>query len=89
MALLEAMAMKRPVAATAVGGVPAVLRDGVEGLLAPPGAPQALADALERLVRDPALRARLGAAGRACVEAGFSASAMLTRVFDLYEERRA
>ena len=88
-ALLEAMAMRRPVAATSVGGVPGVVREGIEGLLVPPGAPDALAEALERLVADPALRARMGAAGRDCVVARFSAAAMLTRVFDLAEGESA
>lgn len=85
MALLEAMAMARPVAATAVGGIPGVVRDGVEGLLVPPGAPEALAGALERLAADPALCARMGAAGRAAIEERFSAVAMLDRLFALYE----
>lgn len=85
MAMLEAMAMGRPVAATAVGGVPNVLSDSVEGLLVPPSAPEALADALERLVADPALRARLGAAGRAHVEARLSGAAMMNRLFAAYE----
>lgn len=85
MALLEAMAMARPVAATAVGGVPGVIRDGVEGLLVPAREPTALADTLERLVADPALRLRMGAAGRAVVETRYSAAAMLKRLFNLYE----
>jgi glycosyltransferase involved in cell wall biosynthesis len=84
MALLEAMAMELPVAATAVGGVPDVLRDGVEGLLVPARDPEALARALETLVADPALRARLGAAGRATVAARFGAAAMQDRLFALY-----
>jgi glycosyltransferase involved in cell wall biosynthesis len=86
MALLEAMAMRLPVVATMVGGVPGVVRDDVEGLLVAPRAPAALAEAMERLVGDAALRRRLGAAGRSCVETRFSASAMLGRLFHLYEE---
>jgi glycosyltransferase involved in cell wall biosynthesis len=85
MALLEAMAMALPVATTAVGGVPDVVRDGVEGFLVPPGAPEALAEAVGRLVADADLRARMGAAGRRCIEARFSAAAMLDRLFHLYE----
>jgi glycosyltransferase involved in cell wall biosynthesis len=85
MALLEAMAMALPVATTAVGGVPGVVRDGVEGFLVPPGAPEALAEAVGRLVADADLRARMGAAGRRCIDAHFSAAAMLDLLFHLYE----
>lgn len=62
--LLEAMAAGKACVATAVGGVPDVVRDGVEGLLVPPRDAPALAAALERVLRDDALAARLGAAGR-------------------------
>jgi glycosyltransferase involved in cell wall biosynthesis len=63
-ALMEAAAVGLPVVATAVGGVPEVVTDGVEGVLVPPKDPLALADAIERLVTDEALRARLAAAAR-------------------------
>jgi glycosyltransferase involved in cell wall biosynthesis len=72
--LLEAMALGRPVVATAVGGTPELVRHEVDGLLVPPGAPEAMASALERVARDEALRRRLGAAGRARAH-GFSAAA--------------
>jgi glycosyltransferase involved in cell wall biosynthesis len=58
----EAMAAGLPVVATAVGGLPELL--GATGLLVPPGDPQALADALERLLTDPALAADLAEAAR-------------------------
>jgi glycosyltransferase involved in cell wall biosynthesis len=61
-AVMEAMAVGLPVVATAVGGVPEGVRDGVEGLLVPSRRPELLADALETLVRDPARRATLAAA---------------------------
>jgi len=64
MALLEAMAWARAIVATAVGGVPDVLSDGSDGLVVPPGDPDALAAALARLAGDPELRGRLGAAAR-------------------------
>jgi glycosyltransferase involved in cell wall biosynthesis len=60
----EAMAYGRPVVATAVGGLPDAIEDGVTGLLVPPGDATALRDALERLLAEPALRARLGEAAR-------------------------
>ena len=53
--VLEAMAAGLPIAATAVGGVPEILEEGVTGLMVPPGDPQALADAMLRILRDKAL----------------------------------
>ncbi len=61
----EAMAHGRPVVASAVGGLLDAVEDGVTGLLVPPGDPTALRVALDRLLADPALAARLGASGRA------------------------
>ena len=65
MACAEAMAHGRPVVASAVGGLLDLVEDGVTGLLVPPGDVAALRSALERLLADPELRARLGAAARA------------------------
>lgn len=70
--LLEAMAQAVPVVATAAGGVPEIVRDGRDGLLVPPGDPEALARALGRLLSDEALRDRLAAAGRRRVASDFS-----------------
>lgn len=64
LALIEGMAAGCAVVGSAVPGVREVLEDGVEGLLVAGGDPRALADALERLLRDDALAARLGEAGR-------------------------
>lgn len=61
---LEAAAHGLPVVAHEVGGVAEAVADGVTGLLVPPDEPARLAEAFEKLVRDPALRARLGTAGR-------------------------
>ena len=61
----EAMAYGRPVVATAVGGLPDAIDDGVTGLLVPPRDPAALRAALERLLRDSDLRVQLGEAARA------------------------
>jgi len=63
-ALLEAMAMERPVVATAVGGVPEIVRSGVEGMLVDDGDVDGFASALHALLTQPKLRRRLGAAGR-------------------------
>jgi len=63
-ALMEAMSMEVPVVATGAGGVPELIDDGVEGILVPPRDPVRLADALERILKDPELASRLGHAGR-------------------------
>ena len=84
--ILEAMAQHRPVVASAVGGIPEVLTDGQDGLLVPPADPAALAEACIRLACSPDLRARLGEAGRATVEARFSLDAMVRRIEAVYDE---
>ncbi len=73
--LMEAMAMEIPCVATWINGVPELIRNGIDGLLVPPADEEALADALEKLIDDPALGARLGASGR-------------RRVLDLYNLER-
>jgi glycosyltransferase involved in cell wall biosynthesis len=70
--LLEAMAMRLPVVSTGVTGVPEIVDDGVNGYVVPQHDAEALAGALERLLADPALRERLGAAGRDKVERVFN-----------------
>jgi glycosyltransferase involved in cell wall biosynthesis len=62
--LMEATSVGLPIVATSVGGVPQVITDGVEGLIVPPGDPERLADALQRVAADPVLRDRLGRAAR-------------------------
>ena len=63
-ALMEAMSAGLPVVASSTGGIPELVNHDHNGFLVPPGDPQALADALERLAVDAALRDRLGRAGR-------------------------
>ncbi len=86
-ALLEAMAAGVPSVATAVGGIPEAVADGETGFLipAPPRADD-LADALEPLLADERLRARMGAAARARFEAEFTVGRWLERLIALYEE---
>jgi glycosyltransferase involved in cell wall biosynthesis len=62
LALMEALALGIPVVGTSVGGIPEGVNDGVEGLLVPPSRPDLLAHAIETMVRDPKLRARMSGA---------------------------
>jgi glycosyltransferase involved in cell wall biosynthesis len=72
------------VVATAVGGTPALLGDGEYGTLVPPADPDALAAAIEALLRDPARRAAVAARARARVCAEFSTEAMVEGYESLY-----
>ena len=71
-ALLEAAACARPLVVTDVPGCRHFVRDGVEGFVVPPEDADALADALERLARDPELRRRMGEAARLRLLHGFT-----------------
>lgn len=70
-ALMEAMACGRPVVASRLSGIPELVEDGVSGLLTEPGDVSGVAEAIERLAGDPALRAAMGTASRKKVEAEF------------------
>ena len=84
-AVLEAMACALPVVVTDVGGTTEAVRDGVEGFVVSPRDPHAAVAALLELWRDPALAARLGAAGRARVEAEFTIDRQTDAWVELYE----
>jgi colanic acid/amylovoran biosynthesis glycosyltransferase len=62
--LMEAMGSGVPVIASQLSGIPELVNDQLTGLLVPPGDATSLADALERYLKDPDLRQRLGCAGR-------------------------
>ncbi len=83
--LLEAMATGLPVVATAVGGVPEIVRDGVEGRLVPRGDPPAVATAILELLRDRGRAAEMGRAGRARVEARYRLEDTVAAYGELYE----
>jgi len=85
-AALEAMALGRPIAASRVGGLADAVGHDKAGLLVAPGDAAALADALGRLATDPALRLRLGAAGRERATERHSAAAMVKTYEALYAE---
>ena len=82
---IEALASGTPVVATRVGGVPDVVRDGIDGFLVAPGDTDAAAERLAELVRDPVLRARLGDAGRSDARARYSVARLVDDVDRLYQ----
>ena len=83
-ALMEAMALGRPVVASAVSGIPELVEHERSGLLVPPGDAVALADALARLAADPSLRRRLGAAARRRVAEAFDVDRSAERLCALF-----
>jgi starch synthase len=82
---LEAMACGTAVVGSRVGGIPEVVADGRTGLLAPPGDPLALADALNALVTEPDRAAALGRAGRERAVAEFSWAQIAAQTAQLYQ----
>jgi L-malate glycosyltransferase len=83
--LLDAMACAKPIVATTAGGIPEVVQDGGTGLLVPTRDHQAMAAAIVRLLKDVALRRRMGEAGLALVTAKFSAERMVQETLGVYE----
>jgi type III pantothenate kinase len=83
---LEAMALGKPVVGTAIGGTVEQIEDGVSGLLVPPNDPDAMAAALKKLLDDPALRLRMGQAGRVRLEERFCFTLHYKRIMQLYHE---
>ncbi len=84
-AVMEALALGVPVVATAVGGLPEAVTDGVEGRLVPPGRPDLLAAALLEVIGDPERRRAMADAARARGEA-FGLAASLSRLEAIYRE---
>lgn len=87
MALMEALWNSKPAVGTRVSGIPEIIDEEQTGLLVESKNPQALAGALERLIRDPGLRRRFGAAGPARIAAkSMTGPQMVRRYADLYED---
>mgnify|MGYP005837720585 CR=1 FL=1 len=82
--LMEALASEVPVVASRVLGVPELVEDGVNGFLTEPGDTDALADRFERLLADPELRRRLGAAGRRKVQRQFHLATEVAKLRGLW-----
>lgn len=85
LSLMEAMACGKPVVATRVGGIPELVRDGVEGILVEPGDTRGLAMAIRRLLENPDERARMGASGLERARS-FSWDATAKKVLEKYRE---
>lgn len=85
LAVLEAMAMRKPVVASCVGGIPEMVEQGMNGLLIPPGSQKKLAKGIIRLLGDEALRNCLGRNGRFLVETRFNCNYTSEFMMRLYE----
>jgi glycosyltransferase involved in cell wall biosynthesis len=83
---IEALASGCPVVATRVGGVPDVVTDGEDGFLVDPGDVEGLAASLARLANDPALRARMGGAGRERMRSRYAVDRLIDDIDRLYRE---
>ncbi|MCR9197889.1 MAG: glycosyltransferase [Planctomycetaceae bacterium] len=84
--IIEAMAAELPVVSTAVGGIPEMITSGQNGFLAPARQPAELSRCLVSLAQSPALRRKVGAAGRRTAEEQFSLDSMLNGYRRLYQE---
>jgi glycosyltransferase involved in cell wall biosynthesis len=85
-ALMEAMALRKPVVASRFSGIPEVVDDGVTGTLVPRRDPKALAEAIIDLLKNPDKARAFGEAGRRRVEEKFTQERMLNETFALYDE---
>jgi glycosyltransferase involved in cell wall biosynthesis len=83
-ALVDSMAAGLAVVATHVGGIPELVRDGVDGVLVPPGNPDALARAMLQLLETPELTAGMGRSARQRASEFFSVEKMADNFQDLY-----
>jgi glycosyltransferase involved in cell wall biosynthesis len=84
LALIESMAAGVPSVATPVGGLPELVVDGETGLLVEPESPPSLAEAVSRLLEDPARAGRLAAAGQERVRSSFSLESMVAGTLAAY-----
>jgi glycosyltransferase involved in cell wall biosynthesis len=82
--MLEAMALAKPIVATAVGGIPGVVREGIDGCLVPPRNPEALAEQFLALYSNPAKRIVMGQNAKQRVAEQYDIARMVKRVEALY-----
>ncbi len=86
LSILEAMALSRPVVASAVGGIPEMIEDGVTGLLVEQDNPVALAAAIVRLLQDHAFADTIARAGHDLVHERFCVELMVKSIEEIYDE---
>lgn len=84
--ILEAFQRGIPVIASQTGGIPELVKEGVSGILVPPGNPDELARAIDRLQRDPALRRQLGETARVSIDGRFLKQRYCSTIGDLISE---
>ena len=83
---LDAMYFGKPVVASRVGGIPEVVADQETGILVPPDNPEALADAIIKLAKNPELRASMGMKGKAAVQEKFDAEKIVGQHLQVYRD---
>jgi glycosyltransferase involved in cell wall biosynthesis len=83
-AAIEAMALAKPVVASAIGGLKELLVNGKNGILVPPAYPQSLAEAVSDLLADESKRVKIGSSARQTVIASFSDSHWIKRLLNIY-----
>ena len=84
--VLEAFACAKPVVATAIGGVPEVVEDGVNGVLVPPARPDLLADAVVRCLAEPNMMLNMGKAGYHKVKSEFTVESQTQKLEEIYRQ---
>jgi glycosyltransferase involved in cell wall biosynthesis len=82
--MLEAMAAGVPVVATAVGGIPEAIKDGITGLLAPPRNPVKLAEAISRVINDMQLAGTIRSQARLMIRKEYDSRVMADKYAELY-----
>lgn len=87
--VLQSMASSKPVVGTTTGGIPEVVKDGVNGIVVPPKDENAIADAVIRILDDPETARRMGEAGLAMIREKHTLDVMLDRIEALYSELTA
>lgn len=86
LAIIEAMAMRKPVIGSELGGIPEIIEDGVNGLLFPPGDSYKLSHSIGILGKDKKLREEMGGSGRRIFEERFTKERMINAIEALYDE---